>query len=328
MDGVACPPMGHRLLVLGWHNVEPTWCFPAPSGAGRSGLQRQCAFLARSANVVPLDDALRALDEGRPLPPRAVALTFDDGYRDQLELAVPILEGLGLPATFFLVPGLLDGTASPWWEVLGWLFGRATGDAVVWEGTTVGLRGAAERRSSLRVVSELLKCRDGQARQAAIQELTNRCRPLGSPAERARFMDWADARELARRGFAIGSHSQRHAILSQESGAEQRRDLAVSRRQLELELEVPVELLCYPNGTPRDYDHGTIAAAQDAGYSHAVTTITGWNRPTTPCFEIRRFVLQPERGVAGLAIVPLDPAWRRLRRLRRRPAAVSGRRRG
>jgi peptidoglycan/xylan/chitin deacetylase (PgdA/CDA1 family) len=314
--------MGHRLLVLGWHNVEPTWCFPARSGAGRSGLQRQSAYLARFANVVPLDDALRALDEGRPLPPRAVALTFDDGVPRPAGAGRPDPPGPGLPATFFLVPGLLDGTASPWWEVLGWLVGRATGDAVVWEGRTLGLRGAAERRSSLRVVGELLNA--GTARQAAIQELTDRCRPLGPPAERARFMDWADARELARRGFAIGSHSQQHAILSEESDAEQRRDLAVSRRQLELELEVPVELLCYPNGTPLDYDHGTIAAAQDAGYSHAVTTITGWNEPTTPCFEIRRFMLQPERGVAGLSIVPLDPAWRRLRRLRRRPATVSG----
>jgi peptidoglycan/xylan/chitin deacetylase (PgdA/CDA1 family) len=311
--------MGQRLLVLGWHNVEPTWCFPAPAGAGRSGLQRQFVYLARFANVVPLDDALRALDEGRPLPPRAVALTFDDGYRDQLELAVPMLERLGLPATFFLVPGLLDGTARPWWEVVGWLLDRATRDAVVWEGRAVGLRGAAQRRSSLRLISERLKRRDSRAREAAITELTDGCRPVGSPTERARFMDWADARELARRGFAVGSHSQQHAILSQESDTEQRRDLELSRRQLEQELEVPVELLGYPNGTALDYDQGTIAAARAAGYLHAVTTITGWTRPATPCFEVRRFVLQPERGVAGLSIVPLNPVWRRVRRYRARP---------
>ena len=57
--------MGSRLLVLGWHNVEPTWFFPAPPGAGRRGLAGQLAVLRRFANVVPLGTALQALTEGR-----------------------------------------------------------------------------------------------------------------------------------------------------------------------------------------------------------------------------------------------------------------------
>jgi peptidoglycan/xylan/chitin deacetylase (PgdA/CDA1 family) len=310
--------MRRRLLVLGWHNVQPTWCFPARPGAGRRGLEQQLTFLAGVANVVPLGDALRALEEGGPLPARAVALTFDDGYRDQLELAVPILERLGLPATFFLVPGLLGGTARPWWEVLAWVFGRASRDTVAWDGRTMRLRCDAERRAWLRVVSELLKRRDSRARNAAIEELTDRCQPAGAPADRDMFMDWADARQLRRRGFTVASHSQSHTILTEESGAEQRRDLALSRRQLERELDVPVDLLGYPNGTLLDYDQTTVAAARAAGYTHAVTTVAGWNHPTTPPFEVRRFVMQPERGVAGLSIVPLDPLWRRARRYRGR----------
>ena len=113
---------------------------------GARGLARQLAFLGRRCNVVPLTDALRALDRDDPLPPRAVALTFDDGYRDQLELAAPMLARLGLPATFFLVPGLLDGTARAWWELLAWTFTRSTRDAVVWEGRTLGLRDDGQRR--------------------------------------------------------------------------------------------------------------------------------------------------------------------------------------
>jgi peptidoglycan/xylan/chitin deacetylase (PgdA/CDA1 family) len=308
--------MSRRLLVLAWHNVEPTWCFPARSGAGRRGLQEQLAFLARFANVIPLRDGLHALSEGSPLPARAVAITFDDGYRDQLELAVPMLEHLGLPATFFLISGLLDGTVRPWWEVLGWIFMRATRDGVLWEGRTVGLRGAAERRASLYRVSELLKRRDGRARDEAIEQFADLCRPAGSPRDQAMFMDWVGARELARRGFTVGSHSQSHAILANEHEAEQRRDLSVSRRQLTRELGVTVDLLGYPNGTALDYDQTTVRAARDAGYTHALTTIAGWNDPSTTSYDVRRFVLQPERGVAGLSIVPLNPVWRRVRQCR------------
>jgi peptidoglycan/xylan/chitin deacetylase (PgdA/CDA1 family) len=145
--------MGDRLLVLGWHNVGSTWLFPSRPGAGPRGLERQLRFLRRSANVVDLGQALDALATGRPLPARAVAITFDDGYRDQLELAAPMLERLGLPATFFLIPGVLSRTVRPWWELIAWAFMRATRDAIAWEGTTMTLRTPAERRAALLAVS-------------------------------------------------------------------------------------------------------------------------------------------------------------------------------
>jgi peptidoglycan/xylan/chitin deacetylase (PgdA/CDA1 family) len=310
--------MSRRLLVLAWHNVNPTWCFPAPRGAGARGLERQLAFLARRCTVVPLADGLRALDQDDPLPPLAVALTFDDGYRDQLELAAPMLARLGLPATFFLVPGLLDGAARPWWELLAWVFTRSVRDSAVWEGRTLGLRDAGERRRSLATVLDELKRRDHQARDAALDELSERCAPDGKLEELAAFLDWDGARQLARRGFTVASHSLHHAILAEESTSAQERDLALSRRRLEEELEVPVELLAYPNGKQPDYSEATVTAARSAGYSHALTTIEGWNRPTTATYEIRRFVQQPERGVPGLAIVPLHPVWARVRAYRDR----------
>jgi peptidoglycan/xylan/chitin deacetylase (PgdA/CDA1 family) len=308
--------VSHRLLVLAWHNVEPTWCFPASRGAGARGLKRQLAFLGRRCNVVPLADALRALDRNDPLPPRAVALTFDDGYRDQLELAAPMLSRLGLPATFFLIPGLLDGTAQAWWELLAWTFTRSTRDAVVWEGRTLGLRDDGERRRSLATVLEELKRRDHPGRNTALDELKDRCSPDGKLEEHASFLEWDGARQLVRQGFMVASHSLNHAVLAQEPTPAQERDLTLSRRRLERELDVPVELLAYPNGKQPDYSQATIAAARDAGYSHALTTVEGWNRPSTAPYEIRRFVQQPERGVPGLAMVPLHPAWARVRAVR------------
>ena len=310
--------MSHRLLVLAWHNVEPTWCFPARRGAGTRGLEGQLAFLRRVANVVPLGDALRALGRGDPLPPRAVALTFDDGYRDQLELAVPMLERLGLPATFFLVPGLLEGTVQAWWEQLAWIFSRATRESTVWEGRTLGLRNPAERRANLPTVLEELKRRSRQGRDAALEELADRCAPEGKVEEQAVFLDWDGARQLARRGFTVASHSLVHTILAEEPGPEQERDLVSSRRRLERELDLPVDLLAYPNGKRPDYSRATIAAAARAGYSHAGTTVEGWNRPGTEPYEVHRFVQQPERGAPGLAIVPLQPVWSRVRAYRDR----------
>ncbi len=73
--------MADRLAILTWHNVEATWWYPSRPGAGVRGLARQLRSLRRFANVVPLEPALEALASGRPLPPRAVALSWDDGGR-------------------------------------------------------------------------------------------------------------------------------------------------------------------------------------------------------------------------------------------------------
>lgn len=295
--------VGHHLLVFSWHNVEGSWCFPSAPGSGLRGLTQQLRFLRRAANVVPLASALRALASGEPLPPRAVAVTFDDGYRDNLELAVPLLQRLALPATFFLVPGILSGVTTPWWEVLAWAFAGTPRDSLAWEGEELSLGEAASRHASFFHVGERLKRRSRVARERATEELVTLLAPEGPGPTRELFLDWDGARELVRRGFTVGSHSLRHAILSEEEPAEQRRDLAEARRQLEDELSVPVELLAYPNGTERDYDATTIAAARAAGHLAALTTRDGWNDPRTPPFELRRFVVYPERGVVGLGVV-------------------------
>jgi peptidoglycan/xylan/chitin deacetylase (PgdA/CDA1 family) len=290
-----------RLAILGWHNVEGSWCFPA-RGSGAKGLLRQLLALTKVANIVPLAPALRMLTSGHPLPPRAVAITFDDGYRDTLHLAVPVLEKLRLPATFFLVPGLLSGTVTPWWEVIPWAFARSTRSAVDWDGAVLPTSGHAGRRSSGWVAARM-KATDQKARDRMVSELVERLRPQGEAPGRTLFLDWDGAREIVRRGFSVGSHSMHHAILAREEVRVQFDDLAASRRQLEAELGVTVELLAYPNGQPGDYDTDTFQAARLTGYSHAITTIEGWNITTTPAYEIRRFVMYPERGLSGFLVV-------------------------
>jgi peptidoglycan/xylan/chitin deacetylase (PgdA/CDA1 family) len=294
--------VGSRLAILGWHNVESSWCFPASGGSGTRGLARQLLAVAKVANVVPLAPALSMLGGGHALPRRAVALTFDDGYRDTLDIAVPILEKLGLPATFFLVPGLLSGAVTPWWEVIPWAFARSTRPAVDWDGTVLPTGGPAGRRSSRRVAARM-KASNQQARDRMVAELVERLRPEGEAPSHGLFLDWDGARELVRRGFSVGSHSMHHAILAREGIGEQSNDLAVSRRRLQGELGVGVELLAYPNGQPGDYDVNTVQAARLAGYSHAITTVEGWNLASTPAHEIRRFVMYPERGVSGFAVI-------------------------
>jgi peptidoglycan/xylan/chitin deacetylase (PgdA/CDA1 family) len=75
-----------------------------------------CRFFRRHFRVVPLPELVRGLEAGRT-PRRELAITFDDGYRDNFENAVPILETLSLPATFFLVSGWVGSDVVPFWDL-------------------------------------------------------------------------------------------------------------------------------------------------------------------------------------------------------------------
>ncbi|MFE3453692.1 polysaccharide deacetylase family protein [Nonomuraea sp. NPDC059194] len=287
----------NRLTIFGWHNVESTWCFPVPAARGARGLERQLRWLRRTAQVVPLEWALDRLHAGDPLPARAVALCWDDGYRDNLDLAVPILERLGLPGTFFLVPELLSRRTRAWWEVLGWAFERSTKDSFGWRSSiyTTG-------RADYVRVSDELRAMDERARQEAVPELVKALAPEGEPGDVEMFMDWAAAKELVARGFDVGSHSLRHAALAQETPEEQVADLATARSVLQDGLGVEINVVAYPYGQPDTVSGETESAARKAGYAHGLTTEAGLNSRSTCATAGHRIMLDPHRTFTGSAV--------------------------
>jgi peptidoglycan/xylan/chitin deacetylase (PgdA/CDA1 family) len=287
-----------RLLVLGYHNIESTWFWPSRPGAGIATFARQMRVLHRIANVVPLEDALDALAAGRPLPPRAVALTFDDGYRDNLELAAPVLRGYGMPATIYLVPGFLSGEQHAWWERLGWAVGRARARRVRLDGHELVL---GDDGAALRAVETLVKRMTHDERMNAVEQLVEDLRPSGEYRADELFLDWDAARGLVPAGMTVGSHTLSHAILGRETAADQRVDLRESRLLLQRELSAEVATLAYPNGTRDDYDDATFAAAREAGYSHAVTAWGGPVSADAPPFEITRTMVSTSTSAPRFA---------------------------
>ena len=169
--------MGRRLLVLGWHNIDPTPYYRAAPGAGRRGFARQLAALDKLATVVPLDEAVTTLAAGGSLPPRAVALTFDDGYADWLTAAVPLLDRHGMHGTFFLVSDILSGRSAAWWEVLADAFDRATADSVTWRGRELDLSTPQARRTALDELKRDLKELDAATRVATVTDVAARIAP-------------------------------------------------------------------------------------------------------------------------------------------------------
>lgn len=288
------PRRRDRLLILGWHNVEDTWSFPATPGAGRKGLESQFKLLSSYANVVPLAWALERLRRGRGLPSRAVALTFDDGYLDTVNLALPLLDSYHLPATFFLVPDFLSDRSRPWWEELGWAVMSATASSVQWHEVKYALTDRTARRKTYTKLTTLLQFQPSVRRREDVAELTRLLKPTGEPPNL--MMGWDEARTLVLRGYDVQSHTESHPVLSMETAEQQGRELQFARDELESELSVRISTVAYPHGTTAHYNSDTIEAVRSAGYEWGLTTMEGFCFAGTSEFELRRCITYPQRG--------------------------------
>lgn len=291
--------MSRRLLVLGWHNIDSSPYAPAEPGAGRRGFERQLAVLDRLATVVPLGEAVDTLAAGGSLPPRAVALTFDDGYADWLDAAVPALDRRGMHGTFFLVSDILSGHRVAWWEDLAAAFDRTEVAHLEWAGRTHDLSTPQARHATQEALKAELKLVDRATRVAAVGAIAERIAPSTPPAP-SLFLDWDGARALAATGHGIGSHTVTHPILAREDVDTQLAELVESRRALEDELGQTVDLLAYPNGNKGDYDERTVEFAQRAGYRAAITTRAGLAGPDASPFEMRRVLVTPHTDLGEL----------------------------
>jgi peptidoglycan/xylan/chitin deacetylase (PgdA/CDA1 family) len=262
----------------------------------------QMRYLARHYCCLTLEDAVDRLNTNRALPPHAVVVTFDDGFRNNLTYAAPILRRCGVPATIFLTTGHVgQGVKLLWTERVGRLLSRAAiPQTVTLAGPprplTLIFRTAAEREQARAAAMKHLKRMPWRERDEVIQALRRQLRPAGPDqpgaaepdADRYMFLDWSEARELLGNGIGIGSHTVSHPILTSLDDERREYELLESKRSIERHLGVPCRLFSYPNGTEDDFDDRDRACLRKAGYVAAVSQIAGLNDPQTDRFALRR----------------------------------------
>ncbi len=239
-------------------------------------------------NVLPLDEAVTALGRG-DLPARALSITFDDGYADNVTVALPILRELGLPATFFIATGYLDGGLM-WNDAVIESFRCAPGPAIDLSDLGLGehsLASARQRSEAIKLVLPRLKYLPSAERQARVEDIVARA---ATTRRSDLMMTSAQIRELAGAGMGIGGHTATHPILAKLGEKEAVREIADGRDYLEGLLRQPVRLFAYPNGRPDvDYNDAHVRIVKELGFVAAVSTSSGASRAGDSPFELPRF---------------------------------------
>lgn len=255
------------LTVLMFHRVLPEepakkFCADLEYTVTPDLLGEVVAFCKRHHNPVGLEDVLASREGIRPLPAYPVLITFDDGWRDNLDHALPVLERAGVPWVLFAATEAVSEPASWWQETLLWalrsgrasyeeLWGAASGDGSV----------RSEARTSQHILSLLMRygALPEDRREAVLDPYTTALRETldGNMALSA-----ADLRGMREKGVGIGAHGSSHLPLSLVDRAE--KDIVAARDWLAANVDTTTEnTISFPHGR---YDSRAVRAARDAGY--------------------------------------------------------------
>lgn len=288
--GVTAEAPGHLCNHDGLHLYTPIF-------------ERLMTFIAARYQTVPLARVVDWLEGRGTVPSRAVVVTFDDGYRNVLTQAAPILKALGIPATFFVATDFVHGGKMLWTDrLLSALFlTRVSRLPIEWSGGALDLplQSDADKMAADRSLLAVCKSLPDDERLALLARIIERLEVDESRLASA----WADhapvspdeLKHLPDYGIEVGSHTCSHAIVKRMTTEQMRHELRESKRLVETSVGRPCEQFSYPNGSAADFDARTRQQVIDAGYRCAVTTIKTVVTPGRDPFEIPRCVLTHNR---------------------------------
>jgi peptidoglycan/xylan/chitin deacetylase (PgdA/CDA1 family) len=304
-DAVAPPP-----LILMYHRIAEDELDPWHLCVSPKNFAAQMDLLRRTRQPMRLDDLTRELEQGR-CPRKAVVVTFDDGYRDNLLAALPVLEAFDVPATVFCTAGVVGGEQAFWWDQLaGLLLGPDVLPPLLaldvgGHPKRVELHAAARYAAVDRAADRHRQDEEApaSARLGFYREVWGWLRPLAESDRTVALVQIAQwsgvagadvprplSREQAQALAAsplieIGAHSVTHAALSTLSPGAQRTEIGGSKAQLEALVGRPVLSFAYPFG---DQASNTAALVREAGFRSSCTTDAAAVRARTDPFQLPR----------------------------------------
>lgn len=254
-----------------YHRVSPCRDDFFPSSISPEIFEQQIRYLRSNFQIVSLEDLARSISSSTSLPKKAVAITFDDGYKDNFVYAYPILEKYCIPAIIFLITGHINSETLFWWDLISYITKYARGDELSSKNIgTYSLISKSCRLHAEKCIIKILKRLSLQKRWSIIQELL-----LDSGVSvvdnigKDTVLSWSDVKEMSKGEITFGAHTVNHPILTQESMEVVRKEILQSKADIERRLSKTVNFFSYPNGY---FNDEIMNAVKEAGFSCATAT--------------------------------------------------------
>lgn len=278
-------------LILAYHRVALVEHDPHRLCVAPDRFAEQVEYLQRHVDVVPLH-AVRDGGSGR-----RVAVTFDDGYVDNASIAKPVLESMGVPATFFITAGMINTRREFWWDRLeSLLLGASATKSVLdveFEGQRrhLDLSNEAARQSEHDSLHKALRVLPADRIDRALSNLGSAVELPLPYRETHMPLSSQQLKALSSGLLEVGAHTVTHPLLAARSVPDQKAEIVGSRQMLEQDIGRTVSTFSYPFGGRDAFVDETVRLVEDAGYVLACTGLPGSvSRKTPPLRLPRHFV--------------------------------------
>jgi peptidoglycan/xylan/chitin deacetylase (PgdA/CDA1 family) len=294
----------NSVIILMIHGVmdnsDGTLWTPLRPQLSRRHMERSLRLLSKYYTFVSLKEAVDMIEGNAPLIEKSILVTFDDGYKNNITHAMPILKSLNIPATIFPATGNIENRSCFWFDRLDYGFQnyKALGNnVVVYDQKRYDIN--SNNRIALRgVLKEIIfsikspERNDNEAMASAEKLITyfesTTGKKLNDIAESdpwCGLMTWEDLHSAVESGISVGSHTSDHARLGLLNSDEVRHQLKHSKSTLEQKLGISCDFFCYPNGS---YNESVLDIVKETGYRAAITTDEGFNLVGDNVFKLKR----------------------------------------
>jgi len=260
-----------QVAILLYHRTCPekgNWSLGALTP---QGFEKQMEYLCRNYEMLALEELVHCIQRRKPLPRKAVVVTFDDGYRDSYLYAYPILKRNHIPLTMFLSTGYIGSIDKLfWWDKVSYLIWHAAVKEVdLDELGSYSLQSKPDKLHARHIITERLKKLSDQRKNLLIEKL-HHISGVEIPAGLGRelILTWDEVREMSNNGIIFGAHSVNHPVLTNLPLERAKWEIIHSKKDIEEKLGKEVTAFSYPNG---DFGPELVKFIKGSGFSCAVT---------------------------------------------------------
>lgn len=274
-----------KIIILMYHKIN--------SDSDATGLslkaeffEKQLAYINNKYTIISLEEAVYRL-ESQNINENFVVLTFDDGFKDNLMEALPILKKYNAPATVFVACEAIEKGFTDWSMMDHAIFSRSEKmlDLSMFGLGRLPIETVDQKKDTSIVLRRQLKRARHTLRKDVVEFLSRTCK---IPCARV-MLTWDEVKQLAASGLvSIGAHTVTHPILSKLSYEDAHFEIAGSKNVIQQQTGVNAEHFAYPNGREVDFNEQTVSLVKNAGFKAACTTVSGVNRDGSDPFRLRR----------------------------------------
>jgi peptidoglycan/xylan/chitin deacetylase (PgdA/CDA1 family) len=294
------------VLTLNYHRIGIPGSSPLDHGlwsATPEEFSRQVRFYRNHLDLISLEDLPHVQNRRGCYG----IITFDDGYRDNFEVALPILRAERAPATFFIATGFIDSPKLAWWDEIARLVRRSPRSRIelpAWLPAPVSFD-SPDRETAVRTLLRAYKQLSPERASEYLEAVAAASGSDSNGAEVANlWMTWDMVRQMREAGMTIGGHTVHHPVLARMRREQQQSEILGCARRIEEELGEPMRYFSYPVGGRHSFDAATRQCLREAGVRYAFSYYGGFSSfHNWDAYDLRRVPVE------------LDTTYNQFRRL-------------